>query len=705
MRKTSCYLLAFGILMASCTGSKKEVKTSENPFFSEYTTPHQVPPFDKIKLEHYVPAFNKGIEEQKKEIDAVVNSKEKPTYANTIDALERSGNILDKVQNVFFNLNSANTCPEMDSIAGVVTPLITKHGDDISLNAGLFKKVKAVYEQKNKLNLTTEQLVVLDKYYKEFVRGGANLNAEDQAKLRKINEKLSMLTLKFGQNVLAETNSFELLIDNKKNLAGLPEGVIAGAAETAKAAGKEGKWLFTLQKPSMIPFLTYSSKRALREKIFKGYTNRGNNNNEFDNKKIASEIVSLRVKKSNLLGFKTFADYRLDINMAKNPQNVEDLCKKVWKVALPAAKREKKELQKMIRKDGKKFQLEAWDWWYYAEKLKKAKYDLDESMLKPYLQLDNVREGAFFTANKLYGINFKEVKNIPVYHKDAKVYEVTEADGKYIGLLYMDFHPRASKKGGAWMTSFRKQSALDKPITPVISVVCNFSKPTGDVPALLSWDETTTLFHEFGHALHGLLSNCKYNKVSGTSVPRDFVEMPSQVMENWAAEPEVLKVYAKHYKTGKVMPQSLVKKLEKSSHFNMGFATTEFMAAALLDLEYHTISDAKPIDIAKFEKETLKKIGLIDEIVVRYRSTYFNHIFQGGYACGYYAYTWAEVLDADAFNAFKETGNIFNPEMAKRLRENIISRGGSDDVMKLYLQFRGKQPDPNALLRRRGLIK
>jgi len=703
MKKTSCYLLAFGIMMASCNTSKKE---ATNPFFSEFNTPHNVPAFDIIKTSDYMPAFERGIADQKAEIAAIVANTEAPTFANTIDQLERSGVILNRVSNVFFNIKGTNKDVQIDSIAEVLTPILSAHGSDINLDAGLFKRVKAIYDQKDSLKLSTEQLMVLKEYYNDFVRGGANLSAEDQTKLRAIKSKLSKLYLKFGNNVVADNNAFSLVIDNEKDLAGLPESVKTMGAEAATEKGMTGKWVYTLDKPSLLPFLTYSSKRALREKMFNGYTNKGNNNNEFDNKKVASDIVLLRTQKANVLGYKCFADYRLEVNMAKNSKNVYELCNKIWAKALPAAKAEAKELQKMIKKDGKNFKLKAWDWWYYTNKLKMEKYNLDEEMLKPYLKLENVRDGAFYLANKLYGINFKQVTNLPLYHKDATTFEVTEANGDFIGVLYMDFFPRDSKRGGAWMTSFRKQSALDKPVTPVISVVCNFSKPSGDKPALLSWDETTTLFHEFGHSLHGLLSKCKYNRTSGTSTPRDFVELPSQLMENWCGEPEMLKVYAKHYKTGEVMPLELVEKLTKSSQFNTGFTTTEFMAAALLDLAYHTQTTTEPLDIAKFEKETLDKMGMIPEIAVRYRSTYFNHIFGSeGYATGYYAYTWAEVLDADAFNAFKETGDIFNPKVAKALRENIISRGGSDDAMKLYLQFRGQQPDPDALLRRRGLIK
>jgi len=695
-------IIAFSILGLTFASCQKEEKV-DNPFFADYETPFNVAPFEQIKAEHYMPGFNAGIEEQIKEIETIVTNSEVPSFENTIEAMDYSGTLLTKVSDVFFNLLSANTDSALQAIAKDVKPMLSKHSDDINLNEKLFARVKAVYEQKEELSLNTEQMMLLDKTYKGFVRGGANLPADKKDAFRKINGELSVLTLKFGDNVLAETNNFKLIIDNKEDLAGLPESAIKGAEETAKEAGMEGKWIFTLQKPSMIPFLQYADKRELREKLYKGYVNRGNKGNEFDNKEIIQKIVSLRVERANLLGYNTHADYILEKNMAKTSENVYKMLNKLWKPALKMAKAEVKMLQAMIKKEGGKFKLESWDWWYYAEKVRKAKYDLDENQLRPYFELNNVREGAFHVAKELFGITFEEIKDIPKPHPDATAYQVKEANGNHIGVLYMDFHPRASKRGGAWMSSYIKQFKKDgKHVAPVITNVCNFSKPTGDKPALLSFDEVETLFHEFGHGLHGLLSNCTYFSLSGTSVSRDFVELPSQVMENWASEPEVMKVYAKHYATGEVIPDELIEKIVKSGHFNQGFGTVEYLAASLLDMNYHTLTTAETIDPAKFEKEAMDKIGLIPEIYSRYRSTYFRHIFAGGYSAGYYAYIWAAVLDADAFNAFKET-SLFDQKFAKAFRENILSRGGTDEPMKLYKTFRGQEPSIDPLLERKGL--
>jgi len=697
MKKAFLFLVFAGLLFWACS------KQGKNPFFSDYNTPFNTPPFEKIKEEHYLPAFNEGIKQQQKQIDAIANNSEAPTFKNTIEAIENSKPLLTKVRNVFYNMTSANTNDELQRIAKEVAPLLSKNRDDINLNEKLFKRVKAVYEKKDKLNLSVEQNMLLEKYYKDFVRGGANLDEEKKGKLREINKELSVLTVQFGENILKENNVFELVIEKEEDLAGLPEAVITGAAETAKEREHEGKWVFTLHKPSMIPFLQYSEKRELREKIFKAYINRGNNNNELDNKANSSRIATLRVEKATLLGYKTHADFVLENNMAKQPENVYELLNKLWVPALKIAKKEAKELQDMIYKEGKNFKLEAWDWWYYAEKLKKAKYDLDDETLRPYFKLENVRDGVFAVANKLYGIQFVEITDIPKYHEDVKVFEVKEADGSHIGILYTDYFPRASKRGGAWMNSFRKQSRQEgKEVTPVICNVCNFSKPTGDKPALLSFEEVTTLFHEFGHALHGLLSNSTYEKLSGTSVPRDFVELPSQIMENWASEPEVLKMYAKHYETGEVIPQELIDKLKNASHFNQGFATVEYLAASFLDMDWHTLTEAKEYDALEFETNSLNKIGLIPEIVVRYRSPYFNHIFSGGYSSGYYSYIWAEVLDADAFEAFKET-SLFDKKTAQAFRKNILEAGGTEDPMTLYKRFRGAEPKVEALLKRRGL--
>ncbi len=675
----------------------------DNPFFKEWSTPFQTPPFDEIKIDYYLPAFEEGIRLQKAEVDVIINNTEKPTFVNTIEAMEKSGKLLTKVSSVFYNLNSANTNDEMQSIAKTVAPMLSKHNDDINLNEKLFARVKAIYGEKDKLNLTTEQKTVLKNYYDDFIRGGANLNNEQKEKFRKINEELSLLSLKFGENLLKETNSIGLIIENKNDLAGLPESVIQSAFELGKTKGHEGKWVFTLQKPSFIPFLQYSEKRNLREVIFKAYINRGNNNNEFDNNKILSSIAALRVERANLLGYKTHADYILEKNMAKNPETVYKFLNDLWKPALNRAKMEIDDMQKIINNEGNNFKLEAWDWWYYAEKVKKEKYDLDEEMLRPYFKLENVLQGVFDVASKLYGIKFVERNDIPTYHPDVKVIEVKEAEGKHIAILFTDYFPRDSKRSGAWMNSFRDQSNIGSNfITPVIGNVGNFSKPTSDKPSLLSLDEVNTLFHEFGHALHGLLSNSVYPSVSGTSVPRDFVELPSQVMENWALAPEVLKMYARHYQTNEPMPEDLIKKIENSQLFNQGFETVEYLAASFLDMDWHSLTVPEEKDVTGFEKESLNKIGLIPEIESRYQSTNFQHIFSGGYSSGYYSYIWAAVLDADAFEAFEEKG-LFDHATALSFRKKILEKGGSEDPMELYKRFRGREPKVDALLKRRGL--
>lgn len=703
--KNLMIILAAGLFMMSCTtNQKKEMTSNENPFFTEYGTPYEVPAFDRIKPEHFLPAFKEGMSDQMAEIDAIVNNPDEPTFENTIVAKDKSGELLTNVGSVFFNLRSAVSNDEIMKIAKEVAPMLSAHRDNIALNEKLFGKVKAVYEQKDKLDLDPEQQMLLDKTYKSFVRGGANLEGEDKDKFREINKDLSLLTVQFGENLLAETNDFQLIIENEEDLAGLPKFVTDMGAEDAKAAGLDGKWLYTLNKPSMIPFLQYADNRDLRENIFLGYINRGNNDNDHDNKAIASKIAALRVKRANLLGYPTHAHYVLDENMAKNPENVYKLMDQVWEAALPMAKKEVVELQKMIDAEGGNFQLESWDWWYYTEKLRKQKYDLDDEQLKPYFELSNVQQGMFDVAYNLWGLTFKERFDLPKPHPDAQVYEVFDADGSHLSILYMDFHPRESKRAGAWMSSFRKQSGKgDEFVTPVITMVMNFSKPTGDTPSLLTFEEVSTMFHEFGHALHGMLSDCNYETLSGTSVSRDFVELPSQIMENWAAEPEVLKMYAKHYQTGEVIPDELIEKMKASSHFNQGFITVEFTAAAYLDMNWHTMKEAEEKETLAFEKEAMDKIGMLPEIVVRYRSPYFAHIFSGGYSSGYYGYQWAAVLDADAFEAFKET-NLFDKETAAAFRENILEKGGTEDPMKLYKQFRGAEPSTEPMLKRKGLI-
>ena len=705
MTKLILTITLISFLFISCNRNNNEKQMNDNPLLTEWNTPYGVPPFNLIKTEHYLPAYNEAMKMHNAEIEAIVNSKEEPDFNNTIAALDYSGELLMRVDNVFENVNEANTNPEMQKIAKEVAPLLSAHYDNIWLNDKLFARVKAVNDIKEALNLTTEQQMLLKKVYDNFVRGGANLPEDQKAEFRKINEQLSLLSINFGENLLAETNDFTLVIEDEKDLSGLPESVKAAAAETAKEQGLEGKWVFTLQKPSLIPFITYAENRENREYLFKGYIERGNNNNEHDNKAIVSEIVNLRLRRANMLGYDTHADYVLDNNMAKTPDKVYGLIESLMDAGLVVAKQEVKDLQALIDKEGENFKLEPWDWWYYAEKLKKEKYAFDDETLRPYFVLENVQKGLFTVANKLYGLQLTERTDLPVYHPDVKVYEVKEADGSVIGILYMDFFPRESKRGGAWMTSFRKQYKKDgENVIPVIQTVFNFTKPTGDKPSLLSFDEASTMFHEFGHALHGLLSNCTYISLSGTAVPRDFVELPSQIMENWAAEPEVLKMYALNYKTGEPIPDELIEKMKNAGHFNQGFITVEFMSAALLDMDWHTITEQKNYDVTEFENASLEKMHMIPEIVVRYRSTYFAHIFSGGYSSGYYSYAWAEVLDADAFEAFKENG-IFDQATARAFRENILSMGGTDDPMKLYVQFRGREPKTEAMLKRKGLLK
>jgi len=709
MKKTLFSLILFSILAVSiqmCTKpekAKEPVKPKEeaNPFFSEFNTPFHTPDFRLIKAKHFLPAIEKGIEEQNLAIQKIVDNPESPTFTNTVVALELSGELIEKTDRVFSSFAGAMSDDEIKAAAKKIRPMLTSHNDSIWLNQKLFQRVKSVHENQKNENLDAESARLLDKIYKKFVRGGANLAGEKMERFKQINSELSLLTLNFGEHVLNDNNAFELIIDNEKDLAGLPETVISAASE---AAGEAGKWKFTLDKPSLIPFITYADNRALREKMLMGYTHKGDNGNENDNNETIMKIVKLRLEKANLLGFPTHAHYVLDINMANTPEKVYKLMDQVWKPALAKAKEEAVELQKMIDASGEKFKLQPWDWWYYAEKLKMKKYALDEEMLRPYFKLENVVQGAFGTFNKLWGIQFVERTDIPVYHKDCKAYEVQEADGSHIGVLFLDYFPRPSKRGGAWMDAFRKESTQGGiNSTPVIYNVGNFSKPTGDKPSLLSVDEVKTLFHEMGHGMHGMLTKCKYRELSGTNVAHDFVELPSQVMENWAMEPEVLKMYAKHYKTGEVIPDELIEKIQNTGYFNQGFFTVEFMAAAYLDMDWHTQTSFEGVDPHEFEKKSMEKIGLIPEIIVRYRSQYYNHIFSGGYSAGYYAYLWAEVLDADAFEAFKENG-IFDQKTAKAYRDNILARGDSEPPMVLYKKFRGSEPGIKPLLKRRGLL-
>ncbi len=695
--------MALVMLITSCQTKPTEPM---NPFFSVYDTPFQTPPFDLIEVSHYMPAFEQGMTDQQKEIEAIVKNQEEPTFENTILAYDRSGALLDRVSAVFFNVQSTDNNDEIQAIAQTITPLLTKHSDNISMNMGLFNKVKAVYDQRNALDLTPAQIRVTEKYYDDFVRNGAELSADDQLALKKLNEELSMLQLKFSENQLNETNkNFKLIVDNESDLAGLPEGVKAAAAETAKANGMEDKWVFTLQKPSLIPFLQYADNRDLREKIYRGYFMRGNNGDEFDNKEIARKMAMLRSQKVKLLGFDTHAAYAIDVNMAKTPQNVDEFLMGLWTPALKVAKQELKEMQAIVDSEGGNFELASWDWWYYAEKLRKAKYDLDEAEIIPYFQLENVRDGMFWVATQLYGITFTPINNIQVYNPAAEVFEVKEANGDHIGLLYLDYHPRDSKRPGAWQTSFRGAITKDgKKISPLVSLVCNFTKPTADTPALLTFDEVSTLFHEFGHGLHALFTDGEFKRTAGV-VPQDYVELPSQIMENWAAEPAVMRQYARHYKTGEVIPDELIEKIQKSGHFNQGFATVEYLAASLLDLNWHALTaDDNVENTVDFETNAMKEIGLIEEILPRYRSTYFSHIFSSDYyAAGYYVYIWAAVLDSDAFDAFKQSGDIFNQDLAAKFRQHCLSECGDDEGMVQYKKFRGQDPSLQPLLNKRGL--
>lgn len=689
-------LCLLSIIMMSCNQSK-------NPFFEEYDTPYGAVPFDKIKVEHFMPAFQEGIKQQTAEIEAIVNNPEAPTFENTLEAMENSGQLLSKVSYVFSCLTGAETTDELTALSMEVSPLLSAHSDNISLNDKLFQRVKAVYEQKDQLNLNQEQARLLEITYKDFIRSGAALNEADKNRLREINMELSKLALQFSDNVLKETNQYMLVIDKEEDLAGLPQSVIDAAAITAKNKGQEGKWVFTLHNPSRLPFLQYSERRELREALLKAYINRGDNDNEFDNKAIINKMVNYRIERSKLLGYNTFADYALENKMAQTPQAVFDLMGKIWERALPQAKKEAKELQAYINKEGGNFKLEAWDWWYYTEKLRKEKFDLDEAELKPYFKMENVREGIFMVANRLYGLTFKPVDNVAVYHPEVEVFEVNDADGSFIGLFYTDYYPRDGKRSGAWMSSLRKQQVLNgKNVNPHIYNVGNFTRPVGDMPALLSLDEVETMFHEFGHALHGLLSKCTYNSLSGTSVSRDFVELPSQIMENWCMHPEVLKLYAKHYETGEIIPDELIAKIQASNTFNQGFTTVELVSAAYLDMYWHILDKQQDFDVRAFENEQLTNLGLIPEIIVRYRSTNFIHIFKNNYSAGYYSYLWSEVLDADGFGLFEEKG-IFDQASATAFRKNVLERGNTDEPMNLYRAFRGADPNPEALLLRRGL--
>ena len=702
MKKT--LLIASAVALFAFAGCNND-KTMDNPFLSDWNTPYNIPDFSKIKTEHYMPAFKEGMRLQKAEIDSIVNNPEAPTFQNTIEALEYSGELLSTVSSVFFNLSECENSPEMEAIAEEVTPLLSAHGDDIALNAKLFQRIKTVYDQRESLNLDPEQSRLLEETYKDFVRGGANVPEAQQARFRQLNEQIASLTLRFAQNVLKATNDFSLVLDEKQvGSIGLSADQIAAAKEIADAdAATKGKYVFQLNMPSWEPFMQSCTDRDLRKQMWDAYASRCNGG-KFDNTKIIDTLVNLRLERANILGFPTHAAYVLDDCIAKTPEAVYSCLMQIWKPALQKAKAECADYQKMIAADDASAKLEPWDWRFYSEKLRQQRYELDDAEVRPYFSLDNVLAGAFNTANKLYGLTFVENTALPTYDKEAHVFEVKDGD-QVIGVLYMDFFPRESKRSGAWMTEFRGQK-IDRngnDVIPIIQVVCNFTKPTGDKPSLLNFDESETLFHEFGHALHGLLSKCHYPSLAGTNVPRDFVELPSQIMENWCRNPQVMKEYAKHYQTGEVIPDALIKKIVAAQTYGQGFINTELLAASLLDMDYHTVASAQHIDPIAFEKAALDKIGLIPEIISRYKSPYFQHIFTTGYDAGYYSYTWTAILDNDAFEAFRESGDLYNPELAKKFR-TILESGNTTDLMTLYRNFRGKDPVVTPLLRNRGLI-
>ena len=677
-----------------------------NPLIDQPATPFGVPAFDQVKLEHYMPAFEEAIRQDKAGIDAIANNTEAPTFENTIVALDRNGELLERVSSVFFNVLEADGNDEMDAIAEKVSPMLSELSSYITLNDKLFERVKAVYDQRESLDLTPEQMRLLTETYKGFADNGANLPADKKERLKQINEELDLLSLQFGRNVVAETNSCRRFVTNEEELKGLPESAKAAAAEEAAAAGHPGEWMFTPKRTSFTPVLQYCENRELRKQLLMDYTTRANHDNQNDNKAVIIREMELRIEKAKLFGYDNPADYILKDCMAKNHQTVDAFLQSVWAPSLAAAKREAAELQKLLDADLPGEKLQPWDWWYYAEKLRKAKYALDEEEIKPYFELSNVRKGAFGVATKLYGLQFEPLQNMPVYNPEVEVFKVTGADGELIGILYTDYFPRAGKRPGAWMNNIMTQYVDAEGVDhrPVIINVGNFNKPTAGNPSLLSMDDVETLFHEFGHALHGLLSRAHYKNLSGTNTPRDFVELPSQFMENYAYEPEVLKTYAFHYQTGEVIPDELIQKINAAGKFNQGFVTTELLSASILDMDFHELTTAEGLDVNAFEAESLKKMGMIDEIIVRYRPTFYNHIFTTGYEAGYYSYTWSAVLDADAFAAFKETGNLFDPATAAKFR-HLLEQGGTRDAQELYLEFRGKEADPKFLLQRKGFVE
>jgi len=705
LRRTFLFVcLVVSLVPAAWAGQQPAAVSPEtNPFFKEWTTPFGVPPFQQIKPEHFLPAFKQALADERREVDAIADNPQPATFANTIAALDGTGELLSKVGGVFNNLLSAETSDTLQAVNREVAPMLSAARDDVQLNPALFARVKAVWDQRDRLKLTPVQQRLLENTYKGFVRSGANLAPEQKERLRTINAEISALGVKFSENLLHDTNSYTLVVEKQEDLAGLPPNVVAVGAGAARAAGMPGQWVYTLQAPSIWPFVQYADNRELRRQIFTAYVTRCDHGDQYDNKAVVAKTAALRAERAKLLGYKSHADFVLEENMAKTPDKVYALLEQLWTPARAVAQKEAAAMQEMIAKEGGTFTLEPWDWQYYAEKVRKARYDLDDQALRPYFKLENVRDGAFYVANKLYGITFTPRPDIPVYHPEVKAFEVKDADGSHLGVFYTDYHPRPGKRVGGWTSRYRERRVKDGRIqAPIIVNVCNFSRPAGDVPALLTIEEVQTLFHEFGHALNGFFSRVPYRRLGGG--PRDFTELQSQIMENWTVEPEVLKAYAKHYQTGEPIPAALVEKINKSAQFNQGFATVEYLAASFLDMDWHTLSATEPQDTTAFETQSMAKIHLLPEIVPRYRSTYYNHIFGpgGGYASGYYGYIWAEVLDSDAFQAFKEKG-LFDQATAKSFRTNILETGGTEDAMTLYKRFRGREPSVEPLLIKRGL--
>jgi peptidyl-dipeptidase Dcp len=698
------FLGAAAMTATAVAANPAAASTAGNPFLEAWTLPHGAPPFNRITNAHFLPAFEHGMAVRRAEIEAVANSTAAPTFANTIEALERGGEVLDKVSNVFFNLSSSNTDSDIQAIQREISPKLAAFRNEMLLNDKLFARVDGLYQRRARLGLSAEQVRVLERYHVMFVRAGAKLAPAQKDRIKEIDQQLSTLTVQFQQNQLADTNAFVLELKTEADMAGLPQDARDAAAAAAKARKLDVPGVITLSRSSVEPFLQMSDRRDLREIAFKAWAARGNNDNQWDNKKIIAQVLALRAERAKILGYDTFAQFVIDDRMAKTPQAARGLIERVWEPARKRAEEERADMQALIKAEGGAYALEGWDWRYYAEKVRKARFDLDQEEVKPYFQLDKMIEASFWTASQLWGLSFSEVKGLPTYHPDVRVWAVMDADKSFIGLFYGDYFARPSKQSGAWMSSFRDQQMLSGKVTPVVVNVLNYNKPPAGQAALLSYDDAETLFHEFGHALHGLLSRVKYPFISGTSVPTDFVEFPAQVYEHWLGEPAILSRFAVHHQTGEALPKALLDKIVASSKFNQGFATTEFLASAIVDMDLHEMASVDPatFDINAAEAATLARLKMPKEIVCRHRPTHFGHIFAGGYAAGYYSYMWSEVLDADGFEAFKETGDIFNKEKAARLRQHVYAAGGTQEPMALYVAFRGREPAVDALLRNRG---